>query len=58
MKLTLKDKTMLSGALDTEVARVRRAINAERSQAIKELHQMTLNDLLALQGRVSVEVAA
>lgn len=55
MKLSSSDKILLDAALQTELARVKRAINAEKSQAIKEIHgqmQAQLHDLI---GRVSKE---
>ena len=57
MVISLKDKILLNGALDTEIARVKRAINSEKTQAIKEIHGAMLADLQGLLGRVVNEVA-
>lgn len=51
------DRLLLLLALTTEQARVKRAISAESSQAIREIHDQKLQALVALQGRVFNEVA-
>lgn len=55
MKINSAEKGLLMQALETEQARVKRQINAEKNQAIKELHQSTLNSVVVLIGRVSQE---
>jgi len=57
MVVTKVDKELLLRSIETEQARVRRAINAEKSQAIREIHSVLLSDLTALHGRVYNEVA-
>lgn len=56
MNLNARDKEILSSALETEIARIRRAINSEKSMAIREIHYATLADVQAIAGRVSNEV--
>lgn len=56
MVLTSSDKILLNGALETEIARVKRAINSEKSQAIREIHGSMLAQLQGLVGRVANEV--
>ena len=55
MKINLAEKILIVGSLETEMARVKRAINAEKSQAIKEIHNSMLQTLVVLIGRVSNE---
>lgn len=57
MVVSAKDKELLLRSIETEQARVRRAINAEKSQAIREIHSTLLGDLTAIHGRVYNEVA-
>jgi len=56
MVITSSDKILLVGALETELARVKRAINAEKSQPIKEIHAAMQAQLQGLVGRVANEV--
>lgn len=56
MKLTLKDKIILIGACETEEARLKRAINTEKIQAVKEMRGLMLNDLRDIVGRLHNEV--
>lgn len=58
MKISSSDKILLVGALETELARVKRAINKEKSQAIKEIHSAMQSQLQGLIGRVSNEVVS
>lgn len=58
MKISSSDKILLVGSLETEVARVKRAINAEKSQPIKEIHAAMLAQLQGLIGRVANEVVS
>lgn len=58
MKISSSDKILLVGSLETEVARVKRAINAEKSQPIKEIHASMLAQLQGLIGRVASEVVS
>lgn len=55
MNLNLDEKTILLVALETEHARLKRAINAEKTQAIKEILSARQSATLALFGRVSNE---
>lgn len=55
MKLSSTDKVLLSNALNTEIARVKRAANTQCSVAIKEILGQEMQALLALQGRVHNE---
>ena len=57
MNLNKSDKVVLQAALETEEARIKRAINAQSNQGIKELMQAELVLVRELQGRVSQEVA-
>lgn len=56
MVITSSDKILLVGAIETELARVKRAINAEKSQPIKEIHGQMQAQLQSLLGRVANEV--
>lgn len=55
MVLNAKDKELMLSALQTESARVKRAMNSSANQSIKEIHQAQLFDLQELVGRVSKE---
>lgn len=55
MVLNAKDKELMLSALQTETARVKRAMNSSANQSIKEIHQAQLFDLQELVGRVSKE---
>lgn len=57
MILSKDDKVLLLRALSTEAARVRRAVNAESNQAIKEILAGQEQAVQALYGRVHNEVA-
>jgi len=56
MVITKDDKNRLLVALETEQARIRRAANACRSDAMKEILVADLNAITALHGRVYNEV--
>lgn len=56
MVINAAEKSLLLTALETEQARLKRSINAEKSQAIREIHSKTLGDVTALHGRVYNEV--
>lgn len=57
MNLTAKDKELLVSALETETAKVKRAINAASNQSIKEILGAQVSDLQSLVGRVYNEPA-
>lgn len=56
LSLSASDKSLLLGALDTEAARMKRAINTNPNQSIKEILAGQLAELHALSGRVHNEV--
>lgn len=56
MVLNAFEKSILLTALETEQARLKRSINAEKSQPIREIHSQTLGAVTALHGRVYNEV--
>jgi len=58
MKMSKDDKLLLESALSTEIARVRRAANAEKNLEIREILGKQLQLLVVLQGRVSNEVVS
>lgn len=57
MVLSKDDRVLLMLALHTEQQKVKRAINAETNQAIREILDVKLQALVALHGRVYNEVA-
>lgn len=57
MQLAKDDKKLLLESLETETARVKRAVNAATNQSIKEILSAHQQALQALYGRVSQEVA-
>lgn len=57
MNLIKKDKELLLIALETDCSRRNRAIRSERNQLVKEHWSVELNEVVALAGRVSNEVA-
>lgn len=57
MQLSQMEKDMLDTALDTEISRVKRAINAEKNQSIKEILSAQMRDYEMLRGRISKEPA-
>lgn len=56
MNLSSNDKSLLLVAIDTEVAKIKRAINATFNQSIKEILQGDINQYISLSGRISNEV--
>lgn len=56
MVLNKEEKIILCNALDTERARVVRATNAEKNQAIKEILHEQAQAVVALFTKVSAEV--
>lgn len=56
MNISKEDKLYLLNALETEQARLKRSMNAEKSQQIKEIHQFNLQRITELHGRVFNEV--
>ena len=57
MTLSMGEKAMLLTSLETEMARLRRAINSEVNDRIKVLMRESLAEHLALRSRVEAEVA-
>lgn len=55
MVLSKADKTLLLMCIQTEAARLKRAINASPNQAIRELLDADLGNLRGLEGRVIQE---
>lgn len=55
MNLSNQDKQYLTAALDTEIARVKRAGNATSNQAIRDILGQNISDLMELQARVARE---
>lgn len=56
MKLNKASKQYLLTALDTEIARYKRMINAQDNQAIKEILDADLRAMVALSGELHNEV--
>lgn len=56
MQINKEEKEILATALTTEHARVKRAVNAEKNGAIREILSTQLHAIAALAGRVSNEV--
>lgn len=52
MNLNTQDKVLLDSALKTEIARVKRAANAQCSQGIKDILGAELQSLMLLQQRI------
>lgn len=52
MKLNEQDKKILESALQTEEARMRRAVNACKSIQIAEILSKEIQDLRSLAGRI------
>ena len=57
MNVNKSDKEILLQALDTELARLKRAVNAEKNLPIKEILQGRIGEVMAVLGRVSQEPA-
>ncbi len=57
MNVNKKEKELLLIALETDCARRNRAIRGERNQNVKEHWTNELNEVVALAGRLSNEVA-
>lgn len=55
MKVNKDEKGLLLSALETELARLKRAANAQKSEGIRELLAVEVVAVQALIGRVSQE---
>jgi len=55
MDINTKDRDHLSMAVDTEIAKVRRAFNACSNEAIKVLYAQQLSYLATLRDRLNME---